>query len=147
MGLGSMRAAVVRPELANTFHVRDVAPDILLFANIGAVQLNYGFTLDQCRRAVEMVQADVLVLHLNPLQEALQPEGDTNWAGLLSRIAAVVRAMPVPVIAKEVGWGISPHAARQLAEPGGDAPRSDRDPTPCGRSVCGLGYSHVGIDP
>jgi isopentenyl-diphosphate delta-isomerase len=118
MGLGSMRAAVVRPELAHTFHVRDVAPDILLFANIGAVQLNYGFTLDQCRRAVEMVQADVLVLHLNPLQEALQPEGDTNWAGLLSRIAAVVRAMPVPVIAKEVGWGISPHAARQLAEAG-----------------------------
>jgi isopentenyl-diphosphate delta-isomerase len=118
MGLGSMRVAVVRPELAHTFQVRDVAPDILLFANIGAVQLNYGFTLDQCRRAVEMVQADALVLHLNPLQEALQPEGDTNWAGLLSRIEAVVRAMPVPVIAKEVGWGISPRATRQLAEAG-----------------------------
>jgi isopentenyl-diphosphate delta-isomerase len=118
MGLGSMRAAVVRPELAPTFQVRDVAPDILLFANIGAVQLNYGFTLDQCRRAVDMVQADALVLHLNPLQEALQPEGDVNWAGLLSRIEAVVRAMPVPVIAKEVGWGISLHAARQLTEAG-----------------------------
>jgi isopentenyl-diphosphate delta-isomerase len=118
MGLGSMRAAVVRPELAPTFQVRDVAPDILLFANIGAVQLNYGFTLDQCRRAVEMVQADALVLHLNPLQEALQPEGDVNWAGLLARIESVVRSMPVPVIAKEVGWGISPRAARQLIDAG-----------------------------
>jgi isopentenyl-diphosphate delta-isomerase len=118
MGLGSMRAAVLRPELAPTFQVRDVAPDILLFANIGAVQLNYGFTLDQCRRAVEMVQADALVLHLNPLQEALQPEGDTNWSGLLARIESVVRAMPVPVIAKEVGWGISSRAARQLSEAG-----------------------------
>ena len=118
MGLGSMRAAVVRPEVAHTFQVRDVAPDILLMANIGAVQLNYGFSVEQCRRAVEMVQADVLVLHLNPLQEALQPEGDVNWSDLLHKIGAVVRAMPVPVLAKEVGWGISPRAASQLSEAG-----------------------------
>jgi isopentenyl-diphosphate Delta-isomerase len=118
MGLGSMRAAVVRPELAPTFQVRDVAPDILLLANIGAVQLNYGFTTEQCRRAVEVVQADALVLHLNPLQEALQPEGDVDWSNLLVKIEGVVRAMPVPVIAKEVGWGISPRAARQLAGAG-----------------------------
>jgi len=118
MGLGSMRAAVVRPETAHTFQVRDVAPDILLFANIGAVQLNYGFTVDQCRRAVDLVRADVLVLHLNPLQEALQPEGDVNWANLLPKIEAVVKGVGVPVVAKEVGWGISRRAATQLAEMG-----------------------------
>ena len=80
MGLGSQRAAVERPELADSFRVRDVAPDVLLFANLGAVQLNYGYGLDQCRRAVEMIEADALVLHLNALQEAVQPEGDTNFA-------------------------------------------------------------------
>ena len=118
MGLGSMRAAVVRPETAHTFQVRDVAPDIVLFANIGAVQLNYGFSHAQCRQAVDLAGADALVLHLNPLQEALQPEGDVNWADLLRKIEALVNDMPVPVIAKEVGWGISPRAARQLAEAG-----------------------------
>jgi isopentenyl-diphosphate delta-isomerase len=118
MGLGSMRAAVVRPELAYTFQVRDVAPDILLFANIGAVQFNYGFSVDQCRRAVELAGADVLALHLNPLQEALQPEGDVNWANLLRKIEQVVRGLAVPVVAKEVGWGISPRAAKQLAGAG-----------------------------
>lgn len=121
MGLGSTRAAVVQPELAETFQVRDVAPDVLLFANIGAVQFNYGFDVDQCRRAVALTGADALVLHLNPLQEILQPEGDVNWAGLLGKIERVVRALQadgVPVIAKEVGWGISPRAARDLANAG-----------------------------
>lgn len=118
MGLGSMRAAVMHPEVAHTFHVRDVAPDILLMANLGAVQLNYGFGVEQYQRVVEMVQADVLVLHLNPLQEALQPEGEVNWSDLLRKIEALVSALPVPVIAKEVGWGISPHAARQLSSAG-----------------------------
>ncbi len=116
MGLGSMRAAVAHPELAYTFQVRDVAPDILLFANIGAVQLNYGFTVDQCRQAMDIVGADVLVLHLNPLQEALQPEGDVNWAGLLSKVERVARVLPV--VAKEVGWGISRRAAADLANAG-----------------------------
>ncbi|MGQ9813911.1 MAG: type 2 isopentenyl-diphosphate Delta-isomerase [Candidatus Roseilinea sp.] len=116
MGLGSMRAAVAHPELAYTFQVRDVAPDVLLFANIGAVQLNYGFTVDQCRQAMDIAGADVLVLHLNPLQEALQPEGDVNWAGLLSKIERVARTLPV--VAKEVGWGISRRAAADLANAG-----------------------------
>src|SRR3970282_2706737 len=117
MGLGSMRAAIARPETAPTFQVRDVAPDILLFANLGAVQLNYGYGVDECLRAVEMIQADALILHLNALQEAVQPEGDGNFAGLLKKIEAVCRALQprgVPVIAKEVGWGISQQAARQL---------------------------------
>jgi len=118
MGLGSQRAAIQHPELTDTFRVRDVAPDILLFANLGAVQLNYGYDMEHCREAVEMVGADALILHLNALQEALQPEGDSNFSGLLKKIQAVCRALPVPVIAKEVGWGISEQAARRLAEAG-----------------------------
>ena len=121
MGLGSQRAALERPELVSTFQVRDVAPDILLLANLGAVQLNYGCTVDDCRRAVQMIGADALILHFNPLQEAVQPDGDTNFAGLLSKVEAVCRALHaegVPVIAKEVGWGFSEQAARQLAAAG-----------------------------
>lgn len=114
MGLGSQRAALEDPALAPTFQVRASAPDILLFANLGAVQLNYGYTVDHCRRAVEMIEADALVLHLNALQEAVQPEGDANFSGLLKKIAAVCRALPVPVIAKEVGWGISRDMAFEL---------------------------------
>lgn len=118
MGLGSQRAAIEDSSLATTFHVRRVAPDILLFANLGAVQLNYGYGVEQCQRAVEMVEADALILHFNALQEAVQPEGDGNFAGLLTKIADVCRKVGVPVIAKEVGWGISEQAARQLAEAG-----------------------------
>jgi isopentenyl-diphosphate delta-isomerase len=95
-----------------------VAPDILLFANLGAVQLNYSYGVDQCRRAVEMAAADVLILHLNPLQEALQPEGDTRFAGLLNKIESVCRALEVPVIIKEVGWGISETTAARLVNAG-----------------------------
>lgn len=118
MGLGSQRAAIEHPNLAHTFQVRSVAPDILLFANLGAVQLNYQYGVDQCRRAVDMIEADALILHLNALQEAVQPEGDTRFAGLLAKIEMVCRALPVPVIAKEVGWGFSEQAAQQLAEAG-----------------------------
>ena len=107
MGLGSQRSRHRAAESAETFRVRDVAPDLLLFANLGAVQLNYGYGVDECRRAVDMVEADALILHLNPLQEAVQPEGDTRWSGLLDKIAAVCNTLPVPVITKEVGWGIS----------------------------------------
>jgi isopentenyl-diphosphate Delta-isomerase len=118
MGLGSQRAALENPALAPTFQVRSVAPDILLFANLGAVQLNYGYGIDQCQRAVDMVEADALILHFNVLQEAVQPEGDTRWAGLLNRVEHVCRALPVPVIAKEVGWGFSEQTAKQLAAVG-----------------------------
>ena len=107
MGLGSQRAAIEDAALAPTFQVRAAAPDVLLFANLGAVQLNYGYGVDQCRRAVDMLEADALILHFNALQEAVQPEGDTNFAGLLQRVAAVCKALPVPVIGKEVGWGMS----------------------------------------
>jgi isopentenyl-diphosphate delta-isomerase len=118
MGLGSLRAALETPELADTYRIRRWAPDILLLANLGAVQLNYGYDASHCQRAVDLVAADGLILHLNPLQEALQPEGDTRWSGLLPKIEAVCRALSVPVIAKEVGWGISGETARQLVDVG-----------------------------
>ena len=98
--------------------MRDVAPDILLFANLGAIQLNYGYTTDTCRRAVDMIEADALILHLNPLQEALQADGDQNWTGILGKIEVVCRDVGVPVVVKEVGWGISEEAARLLVDAG-----------------------------
>ncbi len=118
MGLGSQRAGIEHPELADTFRVRAVAPDILLFANLGAVQLNYGYGLDECRRAVDMIEADALILHLNAVQEAVQPEGDTRFAGLAHKIEQVCRALSVPVIAKEVGWGFSEEDVRLLTQAG-----------------------------
>lgn len=118
MGVGSQRAAIENPEQAKTFQVRRVAPDILLFANLGAVQLNYGYSLDQCRQAVEMIGADALIFHFNPLQEAVQDAGDTNFAGLAKKIEEVCQKLEVPVIAKEVGWGMSERSARILADCG-----------------------------
>ncbi len=118
MGLGSQRAAIEHPELATTFKVRNVAPDILLFANLGAIQLNTGYGVEHCQQAVDMIEADALVLHLNPLQEAVQPEGDSNFAGLLKKIEEVCHALEVPVIVKEVGWGISSETARKLVNAG-----------------------------
>lgn len=121
MGLGSQRAAIERPHLAYTYQVRNVAPDILLFANIGAVQLNYKYGPDQCQQAVEMIEADALILHFNVLQEAVQPEGDTNFAGLLKKVEQVCQKITVPVIAKEVGWGFSEQNCRDLANAGAAA--------------------------
>jgi isopentenyl-diphosphate Delta-isomerase len=118
MGVGSQRAAIEQPELIPTFQVRKAAPDALLFANLGAVQLNYGYGLDECQRAVDMIEADALILHFNALQEAVQPEGDTRFSGLLKKVEAVCSSIKVPVIAKEVGWGFSEKAARMLANAG-----------------------------
>lgn len=118
MGVGSQRAAVHDSALAVTYQVRDVAPDILLFANLGAVQLNYGFGLHEARAVVEMIGADALVLHLNPLHEALQPAGDTDFRDLLPKIGAVCAGLRKPVIVKEVGYGISEQVARRLRSVG-----------------------------
>ncbi|MBM7565436.1 type 2 isopentenyl-diphosphate Delta-isomerase [Paenibacillus sacheonensis] len=118
MGLGSMRAAIENEALAATFQIRKFAPSIPVIANLGAVQLNYGYGIDQCRRAVELAEADALVLHLNSMQEVFQPEGDTDFRGLLSRIAEVCRLMDVPVGVKEVGWGIDAETAKVLLEAG-----------------------------
>ena len=119
MGVGSQRAALEHPEQTTTFSItRKSAPDILLFANLGAVQLNYGYSIDQCRKAVDMLQADALFLHLNPLQEAVQDAGDTNFEGLAKKIEEMCKKLAVPVIAKEVGWGISERTAKLLADCG-----------------------------
>lgn len=118
MGVGSQRVAIEQPQVADTFQVRQIAPDILLFANLGAVQLNYKYGIDHCWRAVELLGADALILHLNPLQECIQPQGDTNFKGLLDRIASVCERLPVPVIIKEVGNGISASMAQQLIAAG-----------------------------
>lgn len=118
MGVGSQRVAVEKPQVAATFAVRSHAPDILLFANLGAVQLNYNYGLEQCLRVVDLLQADALILHLNPLQECIQTKGDTNFHGLLDKINVLCCELPVPVIAKEVGNGISVVMAHKLIEAG-----------------------------
>lgn len=118
MGVGSQRVAIENPQVASTFAVRSVAPDVLLFANLGAVQLNYSYGLDECQRVVDLLEADALILHLNPLQESVQTRGDTNFRGLLAKIATLCQALPVPVIAKEVGNGISAPMAQKLIEAG-----------------------------
>jgi isopentenyl-diphosphate delta-isomerase len=118
MGVGSQRIALEQPDLAPTFAVRSVAPDILLFANLGAVQLNYGCGVKECLHLVELLEADALILHLNPLQECVQSHGDTNFRGLLEKIAQLCQQLPVPVIVKEVGNGISAVIAQQLIEAG-----------------------------
>jgi isopentenyl-diphosphate delta-isomerase len=118
MGVGSQRVAVEKPQVASTFAVRSLAPDILLFANLGAVQLNYNYGIDQCLRVVDLLEADALILHLNPLQECIQPTGDTNFRGLLDKITQLCKKLPVPVIAKEVGNGISVAMAQKLIAAG-----------------------------
>jgi isopentenyl-diphosphate delta-isomerase len=114
MGLGSQRAAIEQAELADTYKVRDIAPDILLFANLGAVQLNYGYGVEQARRAVDMIDADALFIHLNPLQEAVQAEGDRNWRGILTKLEELIRKIEIPVVVKEIGNGISADLARRF---------------------------------
>ncbi|WP_270182364.1 type 2 isopentenyl-diphosphate Delta-isomerase [Alkalihalobacillus sp. CinArs1] len=118
LGVGSMRAAIQEDRSAYSFEVRKYAPTIPIFANIGAVQLNYGFTIDECKKAIELVDADGLILHVNPLQEVFQPEGDTNFKELLPKIESVAKALDVPVGIKEVGMGIDGDTARRLVESG-----------------------------
>ncbi|NEZ43418.1 type 2 isopentenyl-diphosphate Delta-isomerase [Paenibacillus alvei] len=118
MGVGSVRAAVENPKVVSTFRIRDLAPTIPLYSNIGAVQLNVGMGVELCRRAVELVEADGLILHLNAMQEVFQPEGDVNFSGLLRRIEQLCHELDVPVGVKEVGWGIAPDTAKQLADVG-----------------------------
>lgn len=120
MGIGSQRVAMENPALEDTFRVRDVAPDILLFANLGAVQLNNNYNVDSCLRAIEMINADALILHLNPLQECMQPHGNTNFHDIAERIAEICESIEVPVIVKEVGHGISERTAGLLVNAGVD---------------------------
>lgn len=118
MSVGSQRPAILDQGTAWSFDIRRIAPNIPLVANLGAIQLNNGMTIEDCKRAVGMIRADALYLHLNPLQEAVQHGGDTNWKGLRLKIEQVCKNMAVPVFAKEVGFGISEQTARILIECG-----------------------------
>ncbi len=118
MGLGSLRAAIEAPDSAASFQVRSVAPDVPLLANLGAVQLNCGYGIDECRRAVDLTGADALVLHLNGMQEVFQDGGNTDFRGLLRRISALCKEAEFPVGVKEVGMGIDGETVRTLAELG-----------------------------
>ena len=118
LGVGSQRVMFSEPAAAQSFALRRYAPTAPLLANLGAVQLNYGFGLKECRAAVAALQADALILHLNPLQETIQREGNTDFRGLAAKIGAIARQLGRPVIVKEVGAGLSLADARLLVKQG-----------------------------
>ena len=115
MALGSQRKMIEKPETRPTFAVRDVAPDILLMGNVGAVQLNYGVKAEHVRFLVREAGCDLFAFHLNALQEAIQPEGDTDFRGLIEKLEHVIPEVGVPVVLKEVGAGFSEKTLRKIA--------------------------------
>ena len=118
MGVGSQRIALEHPEHAAIFRVKRATPTLFLIGNLGIGQLKASTALDQCRRAVDMIEADALAIHVNVLQEAIQVEGDRDFRGLIDAIAHVARRLSVPLLVKEVGVGIDPISAKRLAEAG-----------------------------
>jgi isopentenyl-diphosphate Delta-isomerase len=119
MGLGSQRAGLRNEQLAKTYAVaRDQAPNAFLIANIGGAQLAKGMGIDEISRIIEMIKADALAIHLNPLQELVQPEGEPKYKGVLDRIKEIVREFELPIIVKEVGAGISTEVGEKLEQAG-----------------------------
>ncbi|WP_306438817.1 type 2 isopentenyl-diphosphate Delta-isomerase [Longirhabdus pacifica] len=118
MGIGSMRTLIENKTTSTVQHIRKVAPDAFLIANLGAVQFNYGFGIEECKQAIDMIEADALVFHFNSLQEVFQPAGNTNFKNLLHHIEHAVKSLPVPIGIKEVGFGIDQHSAQQFAAVG-----------------------------
>jgi isopentenyl-diphosphate delta-isomerase len=124
LGVGSQRAALVNPELASTYSiVRAAAPSAFIIGNVGIAQLlpqasGPALSLEQLQTAVDMVRADALAVHLNFLEESVQPEGDRRAAGGLAAIERVASALPIPVVVKETGGGISRSTAFRLARAG-----------------------------
>lgn len=119
MGLGSQRAMLEKPELEASFAIaRQVAPDLFLAANIGGQELTKGWTTDHTRRLIGSVRADAVIVHLNPLQELVQPEGDRDFRGIADGIARLVDDAGVPVVVKETGAGISGAVGLRLADLG-----------------------------
>jgi isopentenyl-diphosphate delta-isomerase len=119
MGLGSQRAGLRSEQLAETYAVaRDQAPNAFLIANIGGAQLAKGMGIDEISRIIEMIKADALAIHLNPLQELVQPEGEPKYKGVLDRIKEIVREFELPIIVKEVGAGISTEVGEKLEQAG-----------------------------
>ena len=117
LGVGSQRAMAEHPELAATYQIRDVAPDVVLIGNVGAVQalaMGAGRVVELARQ----IGADAIAIHLNPGQELIQERGDRDFRGLVAGIARLVATSPLPVLVKETGCGLSPDAARQLVAAG-----------------------------
>jgi isopentenyl-diphosphate delta-isomerase len=118
LAVGSQRVMCTHPEARSSFEIRQYAPTTLLFANLGAVQLNYGFDPHHCQEAIEIVGADALYFHLNPLQEAVQPEGNLHFAGLADKIGDIATSLNYPIIVKEVGAGLAFADAQLLVDRG-----------------------------
>ena len=118
LALGSTRALIESKEHHSSFQVRKFAPNIPIIANLGAVQLNYGFGTEECKRIIDLTEANALVLHLNSIQEIIQPEGNTNFKNLLVKIEQLCEELSVPVGIKEVGWGIDGLTAKILCDVG-----------------------------
>jgi isopentenyl-diphosphate delta-isomerase len=138
MGLGSQRFLIEKrnngESLKSALRVREVAPKAQLWANLGAVQLNYGVSSDDCNWLVDQLQAQAFILHLNPLQEVIQKEGDKNFSGLWTKIEQLKNKIKVPLILKETGCGIDPQTALKAFNSGVDA-----------IDVAGLGGTHWGL--
>ncbi|MDQ7021670.1 MAG: type 2 isopentenyl-diphosphate Delta-isomerase [Candidatus Dojkabacteria bacterium] len=117
-GLGSMRVILRKPESLKTFNVRKDCPTIPMYANFGVVQLNYGYGADDINKIIDLVEADGIFLHVNPIQEIIQPEGDKNWEGLLLKLSKIIPKIKGNVILKETGHGIDFASAKKLAEMG-----------------------------
>lgn len=118
LALGSTRALIESPEHHSSFQLRKYAPNTPIIANLGAVQFNYGFTVAEVEKIIEITDADMLVLHLNSIQEVIQEEGDTNFKDLLSKIENLCKNIDIPVGVKEVGWGIDGTVAKKLVDVG-----------------------------
>lgn len=118
VALGSTRALLEGDAHKESFLIRKYAPTVPLIANIGAVQFNYGYGLEECQRIVDLTEADAIVMHLNSLQEVVQDGGDLNFKGLLPKIEYIAKNLSVPVGVKEVGFGIDGTVARKLYDAG-----------------------------
>jgi len=118
LAVGSQRVMFDNPAAEESFRLRALAPSVPLLANLGAVQLNHGFTEEHCQRAIDVLEADGIYLHLNALQETVQNNGDTNFAGLAGKIGRVAKALKKPVLIKEVGAGLGPTDVEILMEQG-----------------------------
>ena len=119
MGVGSQRQAIENVMFHRTFSiVREAAPEIPIFGNIGAAEVARMKDVSSVQRLVDLIRADGFAVHLNPLQEFLQPEGSANFRGVLKGIEMLVRSLRVPVIVKEIGAGISAGVAQRLVDAG-----------------------------
>jgi isopentenyl-diphosphate delta-isomerase len=118
LALGSMRVIIKYPETLKSFQVKEFAKDIPVIGNIGLVQLNYGIEIDDINRLIDETKIDAIFFHLNHLQEAIQPEGDVNFSGLLEKLANVIDKIQIPVLVKEVGAGIDSVTAQKLFDIG-----------------------------